>query len=246
MEYRVADDAAKTGHELIAEHHPHLLGPRVDFVFMDKTPKNKGKDTWGRAKKVSGLGAFLANSEDPRSYGESEGEDGERVKEERGPATAPRLPGPAHAARGSHAPGRDRSCGRLIRPGRAHRGGAGVSQEAQGEAGEDMPGSRPRPKAPQIRRPRPLDRPAPPLPLRHRRPSVVAGWRRKAERGNRDAKGAVELHDLAVRVLAILLYGVDLYVVFPKRMTSREEKQVERRNDEFFVPYRDATAMRTG
>ena len=69
-------------------------------------------------------------------------------------------------------------------------------------------------------------------------PSIVAGWRRKAERGNRDAKGAVELHDLAVRVLAILLHGVDLYVVFPKRMTSREEKQVERRNDEFFALYR--------
>jgi hypothetical protein len=69
-------------------------------------------------------------------------------------------------------------------------------------------------------------------------PSIVAEWRRKAERGNEDAKGAVELHDWAVRVLAILLHGVDLYVVFPKRMTSREEKQVERRNDEFFALYR--------
>jgi hypothetical protein len=68
--------------------------------------------------------------------------------------------------------------------------------------------------------------------------SVVAEWRRKAERGNKDAQGTVELHDLAVRVLAILLHGVDLYVVFPKRMTSREEKQVERRNDEFFALYR--------
>ena len=69
-------------------------------------------------------------------------------------------------------------------------------------------------------------------------PSIVAEWRRKAERGNEDARGAVELHDLGVRVLAILLHGVDLYVVFPKRMTSREEKQVERRNDEFFALYR--------
>lgn len=39
-------------------------------------------------------------------------------------------------------------------------------------------------------------------------------------------------------MLAILLPGVDLYVVFPKRMTSREERQVERRNDEFFALYR--------
>jgi len=48
----------------------------------------------------------------------------------------------------------------------------------------------------------------------------------------------LELHDWAVRVLAILLHGVDLYVVFPKQITSREEKQVERRNDEFFALYR--------
>ena len=69
-------------------------------------------------------------------------------------------------------------------------------------------------------------------------PSIVAEWRRKAERGNEDAKGAVELHDLALRVLAILLHGVDLYVVFPKRMSTREEKQVDRMNDEFFALYK--------
>lgn len=67
--------------------------------------------------------------------------------------------------------------------------------------------------------------------------SIVVEWRKKAERGNEDAKGAVELHDLAIRVLAILLYNVDLFVVFPARMTSREEKDVERRNDEYFALY---------
>jgi hypothetical protein len=69
-------------------------------------------------------------------------------------------------------------------------------------------------------------------------PSIAAEWRRKAERGNADARGALELHYLGVRVLTILLHGVDLYVVFPKRMTCREEKQFERRNDEFFALYR--------
>lgn len=68
--------------------------------------------------------------------------------------------------------------------------------------------------------------------------SIVAEWRKKAERGNGEAQGAVELHDLAIRVLAILLYNVDLFVVFPKRMTSREEKRVERRNDELFALYK--------
>lgn len=37
--------------------------------------------------------------------------------------------------------------------------------------------------------------------------------------------------------LADYLAATDLYVVFPKRMTSREEGQVERRNDEFFALY---------
>lgn len=68
--------------------------------------------------------------------------------------------------------------------------------------------------------------------------SIVAEWRRKAERGNEEARGAVELHDLAVRVLLILLYNVELFVVWPKRMTSQEEKEIERRNDEFFRVYR--------
>jgi hypothetical protein len=44
---------------------------------------------------------------------------------------------------------------------------------------------------------------------------MLAEWRQRAECGNEDARGAVEPHDLAVRVLAILLHGVDLYVVFP-------------------------------
>lgn len=61
MEYRLAKDVAVVGRELIEEHHPHLLGVRVEFVFMDKTPRAKGKDVWGRAKKISGLSAFLAD-----------------------------------------------------------------------------------------------------------------------------------------------------------------------------------------
>jgi hypothetical protein len=72
MEYRVAEQAAKMGAEIMERHHPHLLGLRVTFVFMDKTPKTKGRDVWGRAKKVSGLPAFLSNSDDPKGYGLAE------------------------------------------------------------------------------------------------------------------------------------------------------------------------------
>ena len=60
MEYRRAPEVEEVARGLLAEHHPHLLGVRVEFVFMSKTPKSKGREVWGRAKKVSGLNAFLA------------------------------------------------------------------------------------------------------------------------------------------------------------------------------------------
>ena len=53
---------------MIERHHEHLLGLRVTCVYMSKTPKSKGKDVWGRAKKISGLPAFLAGDHLPESY----------------------------------------------------------------------------------------------------------------------------------------------------------------------------------
>jgi hypothetical protein len=41
-----------------------------------------------------------------------------------------------------------------------------------------------------------------------------------------------------MRLLAMFLEDRNLYVVFPKRITSREEKQVDRMNDEFFGLYK--------
>lgn len=60
MEYKLATEAQKIGAGIMEEHHPHLLGVRVEFLFMDKTPKSKGREVWGRAKKIGGLNAFLA------------------------------------------------------------------------------------------------------------------------------------------------------------------------------------------
>jgi hypothetical protein len=60
MEYRLAAEAAQASRAIIEEHHPHLLGVRIEFVFINKTPKSKGKEVWGRAKKISGLPAFLS------------------------------------------------------------------------------------------------------------------------------------------------------------------------------------------
>jgi hypothetical protein len=68
MEYRVAEEVQGVADGLIEEHHAHLLGLRVTCLFMDKTPKSKGKEVWGRAKKLSGLPAFLAGDHLPESY----------------------------------------------------------------------------------------------------------------------------------------------------------------------------------
>ena len=68
--------------------------------------------------------------------------------------------------------------------------------------------------------------------------SVVAEHRCKADEGLFSARLFVDRHERAVRLLAMFLEKERLHVVFPKRMTSREEKQVERRNDEFYSLYR--------
>lgn len=68
MEYRFSKEAQRIADDVISKHHPHLLGVKVLVVFMDKTPKSGGKDVWGRAKKISGLPAFLAGEGDRNQY----------------------------------------------------------------------------------------------------------------------------------------------------------------------------------
>lgn len=63
-------------------------------------------------------------------------------------------------------------------------------------------------------------------------PSIVAEWREKRP-------GVARWHDLAVEKLAGYLRHKDLHVVWPKRMTGQQERQIDRRNDEFFRLYRE-------
>lgn len=63
-------------------------------------------------------------------------------------------------------------------------------------------------------------------------PSIVDVWRRRGHYRR------VEIHDRAVEKLSRYLRSTDLFVVWPKRMTSQEEKQIERRNDELYALYR--------
>ena len=62
-------------------------------------------------------------------------------------------------------------------------------------------------------------------------PDVVNRWRRAGDY-------RIVRHDAFVEHLAYHLRKTDLYVVWPKRMTSQEEKQIERRNDELYGMYK--------
>jgi hypothetical protein len=61
--------------------------------------------------------------------------------------------------------------------------------------------------------------------------ALVEMWREKKP-------GLAKWHDFGIEKLAEYLKDQDLYVLFPKRMTSREEKHVDKRNDELFSLYR--------
>ena len=70
-------------------------------------------------------------------------------------------------------------------------------------------------------------------------PSVVAEHRQKANEGLFSARLFVDRHERALRLLAMFLENERLHVVWPKRMTTREETQVERMNDELFGLYKN-------
>lgn len=65
--YSPADEPRKIGYELIKKHHDHLLGRRVEFLFVERKDKDgnsqaitrRGKSLYGQAKLVTGLNAYL-------------------------------------------------------------------------------------------------------------------------------------------------------------------------------------------
>lgn len=63
VEYSEAPSVRKIAATLIPEHHKHLEGARIEYVFRSKHSTNKGKIVAGKARKISGLNAFLASNE---------------------------------------------------------------------------------------------------------------------------------------------------------------------------------------
>lgn len=62
-DYSQADAVKAIAAELVPLHHRHLIGHRVEFVWRDTAAKKAGKVVLGRARKISGLNAFLARED---------------------------------------------------------------------------------------------------------------------------------------------------------------------------------------
>jgi len=63
QEYSPAPQVEDVARDLIDAHHSHLATVRIDYVFTTEQLKEKGKVVWGRAKKVTGLNAWLASED---------------------------------------------------------------------------------------------------------------------------------------------------------------------------------------
>lgn len=63
VEYTAAPEAEAIASQLIAKHHPHLKGERIVYVFRSQAAVEGGKVVLGKARKISGLNAFLAAEE---------------------------------------------------------------------------------------------------------------------------------------------------------------------------------------
>lgn len=66
QEYQPAPEVEDVARDLIYDYHSHLASVRIIYVFASESLTEKGKVVWGRAKKVSGLNAWLASEDKSR------------------------------------------------------------------------------------------------------------------------------------------------------------------------------------
>lgn len=64
--YTNAPEVQQIAEDLIPKYHQHLIDfdVKIRYVFVDKTPKSKGREVWGTCRKISNLNAFLADGND--------------------------------------------------------------------------------------------------------------------------------------------------------------------------------------
>lgn len=75
--YKPAPPVEQIGRKLIGKHHTDLADVAVEFVFRSEHAERHGHAVLGKARKVSGLNAFLMHWGEARAAGETplEGED---------------------------------------------------------------------------------------------------------------------------------------------------------------------------
>lgn len=57
--YRPASEVGRIARDLIPKWHADLGDTRIEYVFRDKATMSAGKVVWGKARKISGLNAYL-------------------------------------------------------------------------------------------------------------------------------------------------------------------------------------------
>jgi Putative phage metallopeptidase len=65
-QYRLAPEVARLAGPLISDHHRHLVDlgyVRIEYVMRDEAATSQGRTIWGKARKVTGLNAFIAREE---------------------------------------------------------------------------------------------------------------------------------------------------------------------------------------
>lgn len=63
--YTVAAEVEKVAHELIRGPHARLATAPIAYVFRSPAATYRGRDVWAKARKISGLAAFLAVTPTP-------------------------------------------------------------------------------------------------------------------------------------------------------------------------------------
>lgn len=63
--YIPAAEVAEIAKGLIEKYHHHLIdfNVRIEYAFVNKTPKKGGKEVWAYVRKISSLPAYLAGSD---------------------------------------------------------------------------------------------------------------------------------------------------------------------------------------
>jgi hypothetical protein len=67
---RFAPEVAEIANDVIAkvERHHRLALCRIEYVFIDKAPRSKGRLVLGRARRMGGLAAFIAGRTTPEAF----------------------------------------------------------------------------------------------------------------------------------------------------------------------------------